>query len=130
MPTYDYRCQNCGRKFALFYKSFKDYEAASGQTCPHCQSARISRSIRRVAIAKPGRDLSTLGSGEMLSVLEGGDSKEVGRLFQQVADTTGADMGAQFNEAARRLSQGERIDRVERDLAESAPPPSSGTGEE
>jgi putative FmdB family regulatory protein len=118
MPTYDYRCQNCGRKFDLFYKSFKDYEAASGQTCPHCGSDQVGRSIRRVAIAKPGRDLSSLNSGEMLNVLEGGNPQEVGRMFQQVADTTGADMGTQFTEAARRLSRGDSIDRVERDLAD------------
>jgi putative FmdB family regulatory protein len=124
MPIYDYRCQQCGRKFDLFYKSFKDYGAASGQHCPHCGSDRVGRSIRRVAIAKPGRDLSSLGSGEMLSVLDGGNSQEVGRLFQQVADTTGSDMGADFTEAARRLSRGDSIERVERDLADS----SSATG--
>jgi putative FmdB family regulatory protein len=120
MPTYDYRCQNCGRKFALFYKSFKAYEAASGQTCPHCGSDRVGRSIRRVAIARPGRDLASLDSGEMLSVLEGGNAREVGRLFQEVADTTGADMGSSFNEAARRLSRGDSIESVERDLSDSS----------
>ena len=29
MPAYDYRCNSCGRKSTLFYKSYKDYDAAT-----------------------------------------------------------------------------------------------------
>jgi putative FmdB family regulatory protein len=121
MPTYDYRCNQCGRKFALFYKSYKDYEAAETHTCPHCQSIDVTRRISRVAIAQPARDLSNLSANEMLSVMDGGNSREVGKMFQQVADSTGEDLGASFNDAARRLSSGESIDKVERDLAASSP---------
>jgi putative FmdB family regulatory protein len=120
MPTYDYRCNQCGRKFALFYKSYKDYEAAATHTCPHCQSTDVNRRISRVAIAQPSRDLSSLSSNEMLSVLDGGNSREVGKMFQQVADSTGEDLGESFNEATRRLSKGESIDSVERDIAASS----------
>jgi putative FmdB family regulatory protein len=117
MPYYDYRCNNCGRPFALFYKSYKDYEAAESFTCPNCGSTDVTRRIRRVAIAQPSRDLSSISSNEMLSVMEGGDSREVGRMFQQVADTTGEDLGATYTETAQRLLKGESMDSVERDLA-------------
>jgi putative FmdB family regulatory protein len=120
MPSYDYRCNTCGRTFALFFKSIKAYDPAAPQTCPHCQSTDVARRIRRVAIQKPSRDLSQLSSNEMLSVLDGGNSREVGKMFQQVAETAGGDvgdLGETYNEATRRLLKGESIDSVERDLS-------------
>ena len=63
----------------------------------------------------------------MLSVLDGGNSREVGKMFQQVADSTGENLGDSFNEATRRLTKGESIDRVERDLAAGG---SSSSGDE
>ena len=125
MPSYDYRCNNCGRTFALFFKSIKDYDPAAAQTCPHCQSADVARRIKRVAIPKQGRDLSQLSSGEMLNVFNSGDSKEVGKMFQQVTDTTGIDAGSTYNEATERLIKGESMDSVERDLS-SRPGASTG----
>lgn len=135
MPSYDYRCNSCGRAFALFFKSIKDYNPDAPHTCPHCQSTDVARRIRRVAIQKPSRDLSQLSSNEMLSVLDSGNSREVGRMFQQVAETAGAnagDLGATYNEATQRLLKGESIDRVERDLSsrdEPAAPASSSTND-
>jgi putative FmdB family regulatory protein len=116
MPTYDFRCNNCGRSFALFYKSYKDYEGAQAYTCPHCQSIDTTRRIRRVAIAAPTKDFANMSSNDMLSVMEGGDSREVGTMFQQVADTAGEDLGATYRETADRLLKGESMDSVERDL--------------
>lgn len=119
MPMYDYRCNQCGRTFGLFYKSYKDYETAVGQTCPNCASTEVIRRISRVTIAQPSRDLSGLSANEMLSVLDSGDSREVGQMFQQVADSAGGDLGETYNIATKRLLKGESIDRVERDLAAS-----------
>jgi putative FmdB family regulatory protein len=130
MPTYDYRCNHCGRPFALIYKTYKDYEAAESHICPHCQSSDTIRRIKRVAIAAPSRDLSNLSANEMLSVLDGGNSREVGKMFQQVADTTGEDLGESFNDATRRLSKGESIDKVERDLAASSPAASTSAADD
>jgi putative FmdB family regulatory protein len=119
MPSYDYRCNNCGRSFALFYKSFKDYDPDGQHICPHCQSSSVVRRIRRVAIQKPSRDLSQLSSNEMLSVLDGGNPREVGKMFQQVAESAGGDMGelgATYEEATKRLLKGESMESVEQDL--------------
>jgi putative FmdB family regulatory protein len=117
MPSYDYRCNHCGRSFALFFKSIKDYDPAAPHICPHCQSIDVVRRIKRVAIPKQGRDLSQLSSGEMLNVFNSGDSKEVGKMFDQVTQTTGADAGSTYNEATQRLLKGETMDSVERDLS-------------
>jgi hypothetical protein len=51
-------------------------------------------------------------------------------MFQQVAATTGEDLGDSFNDAARRLTKGESIDRVERDLAANTPAPSTSASDD
>jgi putative FmdB family regulatory protein len=117
MPSYDYRCNQCGRSFALFFKSIKDYDPSAQQICPHCQSVEVVRRIRRVAIQKPGRDFSSLDSNEMLNVFNSGDSRQVGKLFEQVAATTGEDLGGDYREATERLLKGESMESVERDLS-------------
>lgn len=115
MPSYDYRCNHCGRGFALFYKSVAEYEAGV-PACPHCQSDEVARRINRVAIARPSRNLANLSSGEMLSVLDGGDSREMGQLFQQVGESAGVDMGETYTQATEQLLKGDSVQKVERDL--------------
>jgi putative FmdB family regulatory protein len=114
MPDYDYRCKSCGRRFTLFYKSYAEYDAAAPR-CPHCEAADPTRIISRVAIQKPGRDYSRLSSDEMLSVLETGDSRQVGEMFDQVGGGDPA-LGAEYHEATQKLLKGESIEKVEKDL--------------
>lgn len=118
MPFYDYRCENCGNRFSLFYKTYQDYDTAVPH-CPHCDSNRLARIINRVAIPRPTRDFTKMSSGEMLSVLESGDSRQVGEMFDQIG---GADprLGVEYHEATQRLLKGESIDKVEKDLQASS----------
>jgi putative FmdB family regulatory protein len=114
MHQYDFRCKACDSRFTLFYKTYKDYDAAT-PTCPNCQSTSLSRLIQRVAIQKPQRDYTSMSSGEMLSVLESGDSRQVGEMFQQVGGSS-PELGMQYHEATQRLLQGEKMEKVEKDL--------------
>jgi hypothetical protein len=51
----------------------------------------------------------------MLSVLEGGDSREMGQLFQQVGESVpGAD--TEYHEVTNRLLSGEKPQSIEADL--------------
>ncbi len=119
MPSYDYRCNSCGRKSTLFYKSYKDYDAATAahtSACPHCGSSELTRVINRVTIAKPGRNYGKMNSQEMLSVLEGGDSREVGDMFHEVGgDAAASDPG--FGEITDRLRKGDSPDHIDRDMS-------------
>ena len=83
MPQYDFRCERCGHRFALFYKSYALYDAAAPQ-CPQCAGDELARLITGVAIAGGRRDYARMSSNEMLSVLEGGDRAQVDALFRQV----------------------------------------------
>lgn len=117
MPVYEYRCNVCGRPQTFAFKTVSAYEAAQaeGLVCPDCGATDLSRLIRRVTIAKPGRDFATLSSGEMLNVLEGGDTREIGRMFEQVGqDQALADPA--MREVGERLMKGESPGRIESDL--------------
>jgi putative FmdB family regulatory protein len=117
MPVYEYRCNGCGRPQTFAFKTVAAYEAAraAGLTCPACGATDLSRLIRRVTIARPGRDYAALSSGEMLNVLEGGDTREIGRMFEQVGqDEALAD--PTMREVGERLMNGESPARIESDL--------------
>lgn len=83
MPQYDFRCDSCGQPFCLTYKTVAEYARAE-PCCPACGAEAVSRVIKRVSIAKVERDYSAMSSHEMLSVLEGGDEKQVGAMYRQV----------------------------------------------
>ncbi|MCU0479900.1 MAG: zinc ribbon domain-containing protein [Anaerolineae bacterium] len=119
MPNYDYKCQSCGNRFSLFYKTYADYDSAH-KSCPKCASDQLSRLITRVAIQQPTRDYGKMNSNEMLSVLQSGDSRQVGEMFNQIG---GADprLGAEYHETTQRLLKGESVEKVERDLQNNTP---------
>lgn len=117
MPAYDYRCKACGREFTLTYKTYQAFDQAV-RACPNCGGSDLARLIKRVAVQRPSRDFSSMSSGDMLSVLESGDSRQVGEMFRQVGGDA-PDLGADFHEATERLLKGESLDQVERDLGSS-----------
>lgn len=83
MHQYDYRCDCCRLRFTLRYKTYGEYDRAVPR-CPDCGSTELSRLISKVAIPKTSRDYGSMSSGEMLSVLESGDSRQARDMFEQV----------------------------------------------
>lgn len=120
MPSYEYRCNNCGRPATYTYKTYKAFDEAQ-RACPHCGSADLTRLISRVAIGKPSRNFANMSSTEMLSVMEGGDSREMGEMFRQVGDTVPGGMDSQFNDVTERLLKGDKPERIEGDLQATLP---------
>lgn len=117
MPVYEYRCNNCGRKLSLSYKTYKDYDAAE-KRCTHCGSDALTRLISRVAVAKPSRSYANMDSDEMLSVLEGGDPREVGRMMHELGQDEAISDPA-FNEMTQRLMKGDDPAKIDADLGGS-----------
>ena len=44
MPEYDYLCDKCGKKFAVFL-SIRELDAKQTVKCPHCQSDQVRKQI-------------------------------------------------------------------------------------
>ncbi len=93
MPQYDFRCNACRLRFAVSYRSYADYDAAT-LICPECDSDDLARLITTVALSKPSRDYRKMSAGEMLSVLESGDRRQASELFRQVGGEPTADKAA------------------------------------
>lgn len=118
MPSYDYRCNQCGQRIVLTYRTYKDYDEAT-HTCPHCGSTDLTRLIGRVTVARASQNYASMSSDQMLSVLEGGDSREIGQLFQQVGAGVPASDG-EYHEVTNRLLQGEQPASIEADLRDKS----------
>lgn len=101
MPQYDFRCKQCGTEVTLFYKSYRAYDAATPE-CSACHSTDLSRLIRKVNVQAMSRDYASMNANEMLSVLESGNSKQVGEMFDQVGGAS-PQLGAQHHERAQKL---------------------------
>jgi len=87
----------------------------AAHTCPKCGGTNLTRLISRVAIAKPSRNYTSMSSNEMMNVMEGGDSRELGGMMRQFGDEY-PELGQQYGEVAERLMKGEDPERVEKDL--------------
>jgi putative FmdB family regulatory protein len=123
MPEYDYRCKNCKERFTLFFKTYADYDTAT-PNCPKCESDQLARIISGVKFKQPGRDFGGMSSQEMFSVLEAGDSREVGEMFKQVGAAVPDEVGSDFHEATDRLLSGEKAENIDKDLSSRTAKPS------
>lgn len=115
MPSYEFRCKECGTAFTLTYKTMKAYEEDAGKHCPQCAGTALARVITRVAVKAASRDYTRMSSSEMLNVFSSGDSRAVGEMFQQVAGTHPG-MATEYHDATQRLLKGESMDSVEKSL--------------
>ena len=54
MPIYEYRCQTCAKKSAIFVRSFS---TQVDPVCSHCGGRSMERLVSRVAVIHSGQDL-------------------------------------------------------------------------
>lgn len=116
MPTYQYRCLNCQKRFDL-YMSYSEYDTRSVQ-CPHCDSNQVIRRIGRIRVARSeeGR-LESLADPSNLEGLED-DPKAMGRMMRQMGSEMGEEMGPEFDEVIGRLESGQSPEEIEESMPE------------
>jgi len=116
MPSYEYRCSNCRRKFEVTMP-YSEYGAKPIQ-CKHCGSSDVRRLISRVRFARSDDSrMESLADPSNLAGLED-DPKALGRMMRQMSGEVGEDMGPEFDEVVRRLESGQSPDQIEKDLPE------------
>jgi putative regulatory protein, FmdB family len=123
MPTYEFRCQKCHKRFERSI-SYADYDTAV-ITCPHCGAAEVSRLISRVRVAHNSlQRMADLADPTNMSQLED-DPRALGRTMREMQGELGEDMGGEFNEVVDRLEKGqspEEIDQAFPDIGNSTEP--------
>ncbi|HBG59476.1 MAG TPA: zinc ribbon domain-containing protein [Anaerolineaceae bacterium] len=110
MPYYDFRCNNCHKRFEVFltYAEFDQKKVS----CPHCSSESLTRLIRRVRISRGSSvSLENLDDDQILEDLEQ-DPRKLGQMMRELSHETGEDLGPEFNEVVERLEHGENPEEI------------------
>lgn len=112
MPTYQYRCLNCKKRFEVFL-TYQEYGAKT-ILCPHCASDQVQRRIGRIRIAKS--EESRLDSLTDPTGLEGieNDPKALGRMMRKMGNEMGEEVGPEFDEVVDRLEAGQSPEDIEK----------------
>lgn len=120
MPIYEYRCQQCQKRFSIFWRTIS--EATSGDpTCPRCGSADVRRLVSRVRFVRSGASLLEGDNLDDLSDFDENDPKSLGRMMRRMRDELGdeaGDLGPEFDEVVSRLEKGESPEEIEKALPE------------
>lgn len=129
MPTYDFRCNNCNKRFDVFL-SYADYEKAEIK-CAHCGSSDIQRKIGRIRVAKSDDSRAEEYSDPSVLGNMGQDPESMGRMMRKMSSETGNPMPPEFDEVVSRLEKGESPDQIEKqmpDLGNDSGFPAGGLG--
>jgi putative FmdB family regulatory protein len=126
MPSYEFRCLDCKRRFEV-YLSYSEYGKQNLQ-CPRCKSTQIQRRIGRVRFARSEESrLENLADPANLDGLED-DPKSLGRMMRkmkaEMGSEIGDDVGPEFDEVVNRLEAGQSPEEIEQavpGLAEGTP---------
>ena len=126
MPLFEYRCQDCKRKFTLLVGV-----VAQGPKleCPRCGSAQIRKLISRFVMARSEDDVlddmadpSTLGDPD--------DPKAMADWMRRVSREMGEDLGDDFDELVEEAVREEETGGGVAEDAGDAPSSDAGGGDD
>lgn len=125
MPTYQYRCNKCTRRFEVFL-TYSEYGTKSIE-CPHCGSADVTRRISRVRFARSEESrMESMADPSALAGLED-DPRAMGRMMRQMSHEMGEDMGPEFDEVIGRLEAGQSPEEIESAVPDLGGPEGDGS---
>jgi putative FmdB family regulatory protein len=112
MPTYDFICNTCEKRFEVFM-TFSEYGKIAVH-CAYCQSDNVRRRMTKVRIARS--DETRLESAaDDFSGLEGieNDPKALGRMMRKMGGEMGEDLPPEFDDVVERLESGQSPEEIE-----------------
>ena len=111
MPTYQYVCLDCHKRFDVFL-TYQEYGSHSVH-CTRCNSENVQRRIGRVRFARSEESrLESMADPGQLEGLDD-DPKSLGRMMRQMSREMGEDMGPEFDEVIDRLESGQSPEEIE-----------------
>lgn len=112
MPTYDFICNACKKRFEVFL-TYNEYGKKTVR-CIYCDSADVRRRMTKVRIAKTEDSrLESMAGG--LGDLEGmeNDPAALGRMMKKMGKEMGEELPAGFDEVVDRLEAGQSPEEIE-----------------
>jgi len=114
MPSYGYRCLDCGHSFNLFI-TYADYDQYV-PLCEKCASADIQRVVHRIRVAKSDdQRMEDMADPAALAGLDD-DPRALGKMMRKMSREMGEDMGSEFDEVVDRLEKGQSPEDIEREI--------------
>ncbi len=112
MPTYDFICNTCEKRFDVFM-TFSEY-GKKPVTCAHCGSDKVRRRMTKVRIAKSD-DGRMESMADDFSGMEGieEDPKALGQMMRKMGSQMGEDLPAEFDDVVDRLESGQSPEEIE-----------------
>ncbi len=95
MPTYEYRCKQCGRRTSRFFRSFSQ---AKNPTCSHCGSTDLPRLPSTFAFRRALDAGRNLPSFETMGDYDENDPKSVSRWVEGMRRDMGEEFGHDFDD--------------------------------
>ena len=103
MPLYEYRCNDCKKRFQYLVGMIADNP---NPTCPKCQSKDLQKLMSRVKRLRSEDDmLESLADPSQLGDLE--DPKQVRKWARKMGRELGSEMGEDFTEEFEELIEAE-----------------------
>jgi putative FmdB family regulatory protein len=116
MPIYEYRCESCGRRVSILWRSISQ---VGEPQCEHCGSDRLTRRISQVAVLKSEESrLEELADPSSLAGLDEDDPKSIARWMRKMGGGLGEELGGEFDEVVDRLESGESPEEIDQTLGD------------
>lgn len=119
MPIYEYRCEECGGRFSVFWRSFSDVQEDK-LICKRCGSERVNRLVSRVRMVRSEESrLDDFADPSAWGDLDENDPKSMGRFMRKMMNEIGdeaGDLGPEFEEVVDRLEAGQDPEEIEKDM--------------
>ena len=112
MPTYDYDCMDCKKRFDIFM-TYAEY-GTKPVKCTFCGSANVRRRLNRVRIAKSEESrMETMA--DQFSGMEGleNDPRALAGMMRKMGKEAGEDLPPEFDEVVNRLDAGQSPEEIE-----------------
>lgn len=114
MPSYEYRCLQCKKRFTVFI-SYTEY-GKKPVACLHCGSTEIQRRIGRIRVLRSEDSrMDQLADLDNLDGI-GDDPRELGKMMRQMKGEVGDELGPEFDEVVERLEKGQNPEDIEREM--------------
>ena len=112
MPTYDFICNSCQKRFEVFL-TYSEYGKKTVH-CEHCNSADVRRRMTKVRIAKTN-DNRLESMADELNDLEGleDDPAAFGHMMRKMGKEIGEELPVEFDEVVERLEAGQSPEEIE-----------------